>query len=618
MACTCHIQSSKKTVRYFMSRIFYLLLLFILSPLFSMPLVAQIIHEYRISFPNAVHHEAEVEVWFRNVDMAPLEVQMSRSSPGRYAIHNFARNVYGVRAFDQDGTELQVSQSNPQKWVVSGHSGTVRFRYTLFANRADGTYSQIDESHAHLNIPATFVFAPAYMHRPVEVEVNVREDLNWQIATQMEQVGRTRFRATDGYYFMDSPMEIADFQLREAMVDGQLIRLVLHNPASDREVNDYFDKVIRIVETQRDIFGELPDFDHGSYTFLSCYMPNASGDGMEHRNSTIVTSRRDLSDPLEETSISTIAHEFMHAWNVERIRPASLEPFDFTDANMSGELWFAEGFTSYYTGLTLLRAGIRDENEYLRGVERTLKQVVNAPGRQYFNPVEMSYRAPFVDAATAVDSDNNDNIFISYYLYGSVLGLVLDLQLRTLDQDLSLDGFMRMLWQTYGKAEIPYHIGDLESALEAYAGKTFSEGYFSSYIYDSQLPDMKTLLAGVGITLTPAGDIMPYLGAELEYRNDRWVVEDNPEVGSPFYKAGIAAGDEVLSLAGVRLSKNRGPDSARERLQPGRSVPVLIRRWGQELEKRVTPAESPRFELGLSGRVSADVRERRDNWLKSN
>lgn len=219
--------------------------------IFSTKTTSQTINEYSISFENAVHHEARITAIFSNLDEAPLEVRMSRTSPGRYAIHNFAKNVYAVRATDSRGRELEIYRPNPQQWDIVGHDGMVVFEYTLFANRGDGTYSQVDESHAILNIPSTFVYPRDYMHRPVQVTFDVREDLNWKVATQLKRDERDRYSAPNGYYFMDSPILISDYQLREEMVDGQLIRLAIQTPANDNEINDYFSKVMTIVEVQK-------------------------------------------------------------------------------------------------------------------------------------------------------------------------------------------------------------------------------------------------------------------------------------------------------------------------------------------------------------------------------
>ncbi|MDZ7807750.1 MAG: hypothetical protein U5K71_11635 [Gracilimonas sp.] len=377
---------------------------FILSLVFILFAQAQTVTKYEISFENVVHHEADIQVEFSNLENKVLEVRMSRTSPGRYALHEFAKNVYGVRATDSEGNELKVTRPNPHQWNVSGHDGTVNFEYTLFANRGDGTYSQVDETHAHLNMPATFAWARDYEHRPIEIDFDVREDLNWKIATQLKPLSETTYYAPDLYYFLDSPVEIADLYERSQEVEDQTVKMALHTKSTDREVDTYFEKVMAIVNEQVEVFGELPKLDYGEYVFLNCFMPNASGDGMEHRNSTVVTNSKPLDEPLGETSIGTISHEFLHTWNVERIRPASLEPFDFEEANMSGELWFAEGFTSYYTNLILARAGIRTQKEYVEGLAGGINYVFNHPGTQFYNPVEMSYQAPFVDAAQSVRS----------------------------------------------------------------------------------------------------------------------------------------------------------------------------------------------------------------------
>jgi len=581
----------------------------------SAKLQAQSINEYTISFENAVHHEAKITAVFKNLDTKPLEVRMSRTSPGRYAIHNFAKNVYGVKAYDSMGNELEITRPNPQQWDVSGHDGTVSFEYTLFANRGGGTYSQVDETHAHLNIPATFVFARDYQHRPIEVTFDVREDLNWQVATQLKKIGENTYYAPDTYYFMDSPTEIADYHLREEMLDGQLIRLALHTPASDREVNEYFGKVMAIVKAQRDIFGELPTFDFGEYTFLSCYMPNASGDGMEHRNSTYVVNSKDLEVPLGETSIGTISHEFFHAWNVERIRPASLEPFDFEEANMSGELWFAEGFTSYYTGLILARAGIRTQDQYIEGLDGTLNYVINSPGRQFFNPIEMSYRAPFVDAATSIDPTNNSNIFVSYYSYGSVLGLALDMSLRTMNNGLNLDDYMKMVWENYGKTEVPYSVRDLESVLKEYAGEEFAIQFFLQHIFNSEMPDYVTLFNEMGVNFELVSPRIASLGGSIRESDDIWKLTANAKIGSPLYEAGIESEDEIISIGGTRLSDVDSVEEILERRRPGQTVEIVFSRWGEEKRVRVLLAASDIMKTEIDKRANRQKRALREAWL---
>lgn len=578
-------------------------------------LFAQTVTKYEVSFENAVHHEAEISVTYTNLEDKVLEIRMSRTSPGRYALHEFAKNVYGVKATDGNGNELEVTRPNPHQWNVSGHDGTVIFEYTLFANRGDGTYSQVDETHAHLNMPATFAWARDYEHRPIEITFNVREDLNWKIATQLKPLSGNTYYARDLYYFLDSPVEIADFHERQESINGQLIKMALHTPATDLEVDEYFGKVLAIVNAQIKVFGELPEFDYDEYVFLNCFMPNASGDGMEHRNSTIVTNSKPLDEPLGETSIGTISHEFIHVWNVERIRPASLEPFDFEEANMSGELWFAEGFTSYYTNLILSRAGIRTETEYVEGLAGGLNYVFNHPGRQFFSPVEMSYQAPFVDAARSVDPVNRENTFISYYTYGSVLGLALDLSLRNLDGDKNLDDLMKLVWREFGKPEVPYTNRDIEATLAEYAGEEFAAEFFNNYVYDSQMPDYDQLFESVGVNFGKANPGKASLGTNIQIENGIGTLNSNAIKGSPIYKAGIAETDQILSIAGTSLSQVNDIDEILTNHKPGDTIEITFESWGEEKTARVELIEDPQFSTSIIGNSSQRARS---NWIQAN
>jgi len=570
---------------------------------------------YTISFDNAVHHEAEINVIFSDVPAGKFAFRMSRTSPGRYALHEFAKNVYNVKATNGAGEALKVTRPDPYQWVVDSHDGTVNVSYTLFANRGGGTYAQVDETHAHLNIPATFMFASSQAERPIEVTFNVRKDLNWKVATQLKKEGDNTFSAPDLQYFMDSPTEISDHQVRSFHVDAngktQTVHFVLHHNGTDVELDAYFEDVKAIVLQQKEVYGELPDFDFGEYRFLACYIPNASGDGMEHRNSTILTTTRSLA---QGGAISTVSHEFFHAWNVERIRPKSLEPFDFEEANMSGELWFAEGFTSYYTGLILLRAGVWEQDRYLRSIASTFNYVWNSPGTQFFNPIEMSYQAPFVDAARSVDPVNRGNTFISYYSYGSTLGLALDLALRNEPGNLNLDDYMKFVWNAYGKEEIPYTIDNLNQALNEYAGKDFGDAFFSKYIYDSQMPDYKTLLASVGVRLTQKGDT-PYFGARV--RQGR--IANEPTIGSPAYTARLDRGDQLISVNGKGLNDKNTFSAIINSLKPGTIVDIVFTRHGVTKNRKVTLGKSPRYTIESFEKVGKDLTDpitaKRTAWL---
>src|ERR1019366_2590680 len=192
-------------------------------------------------------------------------------------------------------------------------------------------------------------------------------------------------------------------------------------------------------------------YEPGYYTFLADYLPYANGDGMEHRNSTVITAAQSIAEGRGRLP-DTVAHEFFHCWNVERIRPKGLEPFDFDRANMSGELWLAEGFTQYYGPLVLQRAQLVDIAATARTFPGLVETVTQDSGRLVRSAEEMSRMAPFIDGGRTVDRTNWSNTVISYYPFGGAIALALDLSLRERsDSRITLDDFMVAMWRKYGQ-----------------------------------------------------------------------------------------------------------------------------------------------------------------------
>ncbi len=577
---------------------------------------AQSYINYDISFTNAAQHEAEIKVSFTKIKTGKFSFRMSRTSPGRYAIHEFAKNVYNVKVTNSKGEALKITRPNPYQWDVATHDGTVNVTYTLFANRGGGTYAQVDETHAHLNIPATFMFAPSLKETPIQITFNPRKD--WKIATQLKKMFDNTYYAPNMQYFMDSPTELSNHLVRSFEVDSDgeklTIKLALHNIGTEAEADQYFESVKKVVLQQKAVFGELPKFDYGEYTFLACYVPNASGDGMEHRNSTVLTSTRTLANGGMTRNIGTVSHEFFHAWNVERIRPKSLEPFSFEEANMSGELWFAEGFTSYYTNLILTRAGLMTPERYISGLNGTFNYVWNSPGRSFFNPIEMSYQAPFVDAATSVDPVNRGNTFISYYSYGSALGLALDLALRNEKGNLTLDGYMKSVWKTYGKNEKPYTIDNLNSALNTYAGKLFGDYFFNHFIYKSAMPNYQSLFKRVGVVLKR--DSKKVL---LGVSTSNGLVRNNAQIGTPAYKAGLNSGDKIIAIDNHVVSDKNSVNSILSTYNIGDKATIQFSRYNVLKSATVTLVKDPRYTImtyekaGLE--ASPEMLQNRKEWL---
>ena len=580
--------------------------------------------EYDVSFDNAVHHEARITVTWRDIGDDPLQVRMSRSSPGRYAIHEFAKNVYRVWVVDGNGNPLEYTRPNPYQWDIADHDGTVSVTYTLYADRAGGTYSGIDLTHAHLNMPATFMWARGFDDHPITISFTPPFD-DWKVATQLAPTDDDFvFTAPDLQYFLDSPTELSNFSLRtwdvESNGETYTFRLAVHHDGTEEDVSTYFEKARKVVTAQTEIFGELPRFDFGTYTFIADYLPYVSGDGMEHRNSTIIASSQSLID-ADFSQIGTLSHEFIHAWNVERIRPADLEPFDFEQANMSQNLWFAEGFTSYYGGLAIRRAGESTIAEYAGSLAYPINTVSHSPGRSFASAPSMSMQAPFVDAASAIDPTNFPNSFISYYTYGSALGLALDLTLREKFDDVTLDSLMQQMWQTHGKNEVPYTNQDIRTALAAITGDSrFANRFFDEYIDGQALPDYKALLANAGLLLRSKNAGSATLGpVSFEFEGKAGIISENTIIGSPLYAAGLDRGDQVIAIDRVNIRSMDRWNNAVGRYEPGDTATIRFLQRGIERTAEITFAEDPQFEVVTYESAGMDVSRAqqafRKDWL---
>lgn len=611
-----------------------LLLVVVLPLLAAMPLRAQAPVAYRLTFPEREHRLMDVEVTFDDVPEGTFELRMSRTSPGRYALHEFAKNVFDVRVTGADGQPLPLTRPNPHQWDVTQHGGTVRVRYRVFGDRVDGTYLAIDTTHAHINMPSALMWARGLESRPITVRFEPPPGASWRVATQLLP-GRDAytFTAPNLQYLMDSPSEFSAFSLRTFTVPGEqrtpVFRVAVHHTGSDAEVDAFARDVQSIVQEARHVFGEYPAFEGNTYTFIADYLPWANGDGMEHRNSTILTSSLSLRANRLDL-LDTVAHEFFHAWNVERIRPKSLEPFNLEEASMSGELWLAEGFTSYYGPLVLRRAGLFTVTDFAQEMGQVVNRVLTSPGRRVRSPVEMSQFAPFVDAATAIDRTNFENTFVSYYTWGAAIGLALDLALRERsDGRVTLDHFMRTLWERHGKGPAPigqvaspYTLADLKAALASVSDQAFADDFFAKYIEGRDVADYTRLLARAGFLVRPVAAGRATAGSLRLQDGQRGVrVTAATETGSPAYEAGLDRDDIITSIGGVRVTTADQVDRAITSRKPGDTVPVTFERRGQQVTATIRLGEDPRREViaaEQAGQPLTDAQRRfRDAWLSS-
>jgi len=599
------------------------------------PVDAQEPIHYHLAFPAPAHHWAQIDVTFTGLAPAPLEARMSRASPGRYAEHEFAKNVYDVHAFDGRGNPLTPTRPDPAEWAIAGHDGTVRLTYKIYGDFVDGTYLAIDTTHAHLNMPATLMWARGLDDRAVRVTFDLPPHLRWTVATQLFPTeDPATFTAPNLQYLMDSPTELSAQAMRTFTVtnpDGraQTIRTAVHHDATDADVDHYAAGVERIVREEMAIFGELPPFEPGSYTFLADYVPWGGGDGMEHRNSTVVADPVSIKGNATGV-LETVAHEFFHCWNVERIRPRSLEPFDFEHANISGELWLAEGFTQYYGDLVLHRAGFVPLAHAVDTMGDYVDAVLNDPGRAVHSAIEMSELAPFTDAATAIDRTNLSNTFISYYTYGAAIALALDLSLRDRsDGRISLDDYMRAMWALHGRpggpqpglVGKPYTLQDAQDRLAEVSGDpAFAADFFAKYIKGHEVADYSRLLARAGLALTRRHPGRAWLGSPKV--DQAGLVTGLIGPNTPAIAAGFDQDDRIMSIDGKTYGGAVTFESIVTAHSPGDRIEVRYRHPdGTAASGTIVLSEDPAIKIepieASGGRLTPAQQAFRNAWLGS-
>lgn len=579
---------------------------------------------YTVSFPNAIHHEAEITMVVPNIVSKSLTVRMARSSPGRYATHEFGKNIYKLRATGANNTSLTVQQTKGDEYVINNPGKQVKITYTLFGNWVDGTYAGIDRDYAHFNIPATFAFPVGMDSRPRTVRFTYPESSSWKVATQLKPQGNLTYYARDFQYFMDSPIDVANhktasWEVTDKTGRKQTVHYVVFSSDTQQAVDNFAVMLKKMAQEQMAVWGEYPKFDYGNYYFLHTANPGAAGDGMEHRNSTVITQPTAKMEGNEHRLISTFSHEFFHSWNVERLRPKSLEPFNFNNANVSESLWIAEGFTQYYGNLLLKRAGFRSLEEFTQFATGVVNTMLTMPGSLHYSPVEASKYAVFADAAVAIDPTNKSNIFTSYYTYGAGVALALDLRLRA-DYNLTLDDYMKALWASYGRTEIAYTIPDLQKVLASVTkDQAFASNFFRDYVYGVAKNDYAALLLKAGFLVKKVSDD-PYTGIRIAPGN-RGAVLMPTMAQTPAYKAGLDAGDVLLKIDGEDVQTGDDVKRIISKKKIGDRIAIEYNHKGKNYSTSLQTAESPELTIVPiekdGGTLTAKMSEVRNSWLNS-
>ncbi len=586
--------------------------------------------EYRLRLARPTSHLVEVEISAAGVREPALDFVMPAWSPGRYAIYNFAKNVQEFEAWDGKGQKLAWTKLDKQTWHVESRlaGGTARVRYRVFANDLSGTFSQFDSSHANLNGASIYMYIAGHQQDPLTltVEPPVGSDAPWKVLSGFSlSTDHGTFRAADYDLLADTPMEISpECSLDEFRESGKTFRVVVHSYAEE-ETNraPLLDGLKKIVRSEMSMM-PAPDLDH--YTFIFHFAPDiALGDGMEHLNSTQIVVRGSLGSEGLAEALELAAHEFFHLWNVKRLRPAGLGPFDYGKETYTPSLWFAEGVTSYYAYLHLLRSGVWDRAVFLKHLAEEIGQFEEEPGREMMSAESSSFHAWFYDRSPQMQETNFSNSTISYYNKGLLLGLLLDLEIRSrTNGQKSLDDVLVGLYRNfYGAAPASpnapgrgYEEKDILEVVSAVSGGDFTS-FFERYVRGTDpLPYGQTLAsAGLALRVAVPPDSPPSLGV-LTRRVDRGVKIVAVRPGRAADRAGLARGDLLIAVDELTLAT----EDLRERLKiypPGAEVPFSVERHGRRdrITVKLDPPEATQYTIeALPGASTGQVRMR-DGWL---
>ncbi|HWQ12282.1 MAG TPA: PDZ domain-containing protein [Roseiflexaceae bacterium] len=597
---------------------------------------------YTISMPEPHAHLYHVSVEIDALEGRTLDVALPVWTPGSYMIREFARHVQGFQA-RAGSRPLEWRKLDKATWrVETGGAEQVCVSYQVYAFELSVRTSHLDGSHGYFNPANLCMYVPGRTAEPLTVHVVTPE--GWQATSGLERVAeelgtaneftgtihsasfmvrRHTFAAEDYDHLADSPFECGTHRLLTFAVDGVPHEIAIWGRGNEDEAQILADTQ-KIVETARDLFGQLP---YARYVFILHLVDGQYASGLEHRNSVTNMFSRWGFRPRKsyERFLGLTAHEFYHVWNVKRIRPAPLGPFDYSRENYTRQLWVAEGITSYYDNLIMVRAGLVSHERYAEILAEDIKTLQSQPGRALQSLAQSSF-----DAWIKLyrPDENSANSSISYYLKGSLVALLLDLEIRgRTGGERALDDVMRYLHQAYPPdgPGFPEERGFL-AAVEAVAGQGGAEPYrelLERYVDGTEELDYDRALGYAGLRLE-WGYSEPLDGGApawhgLRLKTDHGALKvHSVRADGPAYTAGIYAGDEILALDGARVDEERLKARVAER-RPGDVVTLSLFRRDELLHVPLTLAPAPPDTLRIVSVDEPSDEQRRvyESWLGS-
>jgi predicted metalloprotease with PDZ domain len=590
---------------------------------------------YTLRFPAPQTHYVEVEALVPTDGLPAIELMMAVWTPGSYMVREFSRNVEGVTATtaaDETGEPLPISKTSKNRWRVETRGvprGTrILLRYRVYSREMSVRTNFVDEDFAILNGAPTFITLAGGTHRPHEVRVVLPPQ--WRTSVCPLPGADNAYQAPDFDTLVDSPIYAGNAPVYRFEVEGRSHLLVNEGEGTVWDGPRSAADTERIVREQAAFWGGLP---YDRYVFFN--LITESGGGLEHRNAcTLMTSRwKSRTHEGHRDWLELVSHELFHAWNVKRLRPAELGPFDYEGEVYTRSLWFAEGVTSYYDALLVHRAAFSSRDEYLKKLSKDIEALQTTPGR-LVQPLEESSFDAWIKYYRR--DENSVNTGISYYTKGSVVAFLLDARIRQATGGRrSLDDVLRLAWRRYS-GERGFQREELRALItkvtEEAAG-TDLDPWLTRALETTEELDYEPALAWYGLRFVeseedgeqgdkkdkpakaddePAG----WLGVDTEVQAGRLVVTQVRRA-TPAYDAGLNVGDEIVGLGDYRVP----PEGWTERLKayrPGQKETLLVARREKLMRLPVVFGDKPRlhWKLEIDPAATPEQRAHLEDWLR--
>ncbi|HUC42178.1 MAG TPA: PDZ domain-containing protein [Candidatus Micrarchaeaceae archaeon] len=586
-------------------------------------------NHYELKFERASSHLMDVTITAEALTGATVDFAIPDWAPGSYYIQNYSANVQGFRAHTPEGKELAWRKTDSQTWRIAlAGAKSVVVEYTIYANTLQNNVAQYNERHAFLGGPSVWMYQTDGKDRGVTLSIAVPN--GWRVATGMNHTSATTFDAPNYDTFADCPLEISDFQEKDFEVQGTKYHVIVHDIIGQKDFTKFTNDLQKIVATIVPMFKTVAGSGDQAAPFQDYYFifhvwPKAGG-GLEHLYSTQINFRTDWDseDPAGdygsqyELKLFVAAHEFFHAWNVKRLRPRPLGPFDYTQMAHTPSLWISEGLTSYYGELAVERTGLITPQEYLDSMGKLITKFEADPGRSERSIEDTSWDTWYNGGV--IKQDNNlANTNYSYYDGGQIMGHILDFAIRqATNNQKTLDDWMRLLYLRYALPNPGFEPEDPVRAANEVAGKDLS-GLFQKYISGKEPIPYEEYFGYAGIEVTKKLDTTkPWVGLETDKTDAGQTTIKNVIPGSPAEIAGLEKNDTILAVDG----RTGDPDTLTKIFaghKPGDTIRVTVERLGHVEEIAVTAKTSPYYTYTLKPmeKMSPQQKTIYDSWIST-